>query len=109
MDTAIQDFLSSHPYAETTKRTYEDVLAQVFENITDPAALTASGLLSIIQSKTGWGNSRQCVALAAAQFYSVGKVPTNLLTDRPSHQALLSHQRGLLVHSKKINHERKCK
>ena len=69
----IQNFLSSYPYAETTKRTYEDVLAQVFGNIADPAALTASGLLSIIQSKTGWGNSRQCVALAASQKYLAWK------------------------------------
>jgi len=68
----IRTFLDSHPYAETTKRTYADVLTQVFAHIQDPAALSASGLLSLVQSK-GWGNSRQCVALAASQKFLAWK------------------------------------
>lgn len=68
----IHTFLSSHPYAETTKRTYNDVLSQVLAKIQDPAALTASELLTVIAS-FGWGNSRQCVALAAVQKYLAWK------------------------------------
>lgn len=68
----VQTFLDSHPYAATTKRTYADVLDQVMAQIKDPAALSASRLLAIIQS-FGWGNSRQCVALAASQKYLAWK------------------------------------
>lgn len=68
----IETFLSSHPYAETTKRTYKDVLGQLLAQIQDPAALSASELLAIIQSRD-WGNSRQCVALAAIQKYLAWK------------------------------------
>lgn len=68
METTIQDFLASHPYAATTKRTYFDVLSQVLGKVKDPAALNAAELLTIISS-FGWGNSRQCVALAATQKY----------------------------------------
>lgn len=64
----IQTFLSSHPYAETTKRTYQDILSQILKSIRDPATISASELLHLIQSK-GWGNSRQCVALAATQKF----------------------------------------
>jgi integrase len=68
----VQTFLDSHPYAATTKRTYADVLTQLFAHVEDPAALSASELLSLVQSK-GWGNSRQCVALAASQKFLAWK------------------------------------
>lgn len=63
----ILEFLSTHQYAETTKRTYQSALKQIFTGL-DPASLTAADLITIIQSK-GWGNKRQCVALAAAQQF----------------------------------------
>jgi integrase len=62
----ILNFLASQPYAETTKRTYTDVLTQVFRKVKDPATLCAADLLDVISS-FGWENSRQCVALAASK------------------------------------------
>jgi integrase len=64
----IDDFLASHPYTDETKRTYRAILERVFKPCADPASLSAVGLLTIIQS-VGWGNARQCMALAASQKY----------------------------------------
>ena len=63
----IQTFLASRAYAETTKRTYADILSALLAE-TDPATLTPTTLLSFIQSH-GWGNARQCLALACITTY----------------------------------------
>lgn len=64
----IHIFLSSFPYAETTKRTYLDVLTRLVGHFADPALITATDLLEFLK-QSGWGNARQCVALAASQKY----------------------------------------
>ena len=66
MDISLENFLSSHPYAETTKRTYTDILRRLLDH--HPQDLTASTLLDFINSQH-WGNARACVALAASQKY----------------------------------------
>lgn len=67
MDITLENFLSSHPYAETTKRTYTDLLTK-FLQATDPKTLTAERLLRYIQSQN-WKNARQCLALACFTTY----------------------------------------
>lgn len=84
----IEHFLSSHPYSETTKRTYRDVLSQIFAQC-DPAAITAAQLLKIL-NKSEWGNSRQCVALAATQKFIRWKYGS----DHPALTAKLKRQDG---------------
>lgn len=64
---SIQNFLSSHPYAETTKRTYADILSNFLQR-ENPATITAGGLIKYVQSN-GWGNARQCLALACITTY----------------------------------------
>lgn len=65
----IENFLSSaYPYAETSKRTYRDVITRILGPVQDPASLTAAELIDLL-SKSGWGNKRQCVGLAACQKY----------------------------------------
>ena len=66
MDT-VKNFLSSHAYAETTKRTYSELLIK-FLKTTDPKTITAEGLLHYIQSNN-WGNARSCLALACFTTY----------------------------------------
>ena len=68
MNTDISNFLASFPYAASTRRTYEDVLSRIFAGSQDPAKMTASDLLEILGS-SGWGNKRQCLALAAVQKF----------------------------------------
>jgi integrase len=63
----IDNFLSSRTYAETTKRTYANILSTLLTQ-TDPATLTPTTLLTYIQSR-GWGNARQCLALACITTY----------------------------------------
>jgi len=70
MYTDIDEFLSADTYAETTKLTYSKILIKIFDQVT--ANLTASELLKILK-QTGWGNSRQCVALACTQKYLAWK------------------------------------
>lgn len=67
MDKTVEDFLASHPYAESTIRTYKNILARLVAEQT-PAAMTAIDLVNFVRKKE-WGNSRQCVALAASQKY----------------------------------------
>ena len=65
----IENFLSSaFAYAETSQRTYRDVISRVLGNAPDPASLTAAELVNLIRN-SGWGNSRQCVAFAACKKY----------------------------------------
>lgn len=87
MDT-IELFLSTHPYSNTTKRTYRDVLTQVL-NQCDPAHVTAGELLKLL-NKSEWGNSRQCVALAATQKFLRWKYGA----DHPALQAKLKRIQG---------------
>lgn len=64
----VDDFLSSHPYAATTRRTYSNILALFASQHLDPCQMTASELLAFVHKKD-WGNSRQCVALAACRSF----------------------------------------
>jgi len=68
MNSDIADFLASFPYAASTRRTYEDILSRLLAESQDSASLTAPELLKFI-NKSEWGNSRQCLALAAIQKY----------------------------------------
>lgn len=68
----IDDFLSSFPYAASTKRTYLDILSQFLAEVQSPQSITAGGLLMFIE-KAKWGNSRQCVVLACVQKYLAWK------------------------------------
>ncbi len=79
MDT-IHNFLASHPYAETTLRTYSIILRYLLAHCTNLARLTATELVHIIK-QSGWGNSRQCVALAARNTW-----PGDLAMNTPHFQ-----------------------
>jgi integrase len=68
----IDNFLSSFPYAASTKRTYTDILSHFAVEVSNPQTITAGELLAWINKPT-WGTSRQCVALAAAQKYIAWK------------------------------------
>jgi len=72
MNIDLDDFLASHPYSEATRRTYSDVLSRILARSQDPAKMTASELLKILE-QCNWGNARQCLALAAAQKYFAWK------------------------------------
>lgn len=68
----LQNFLASaFPYAETSKRTYQDVISQVLGSVTESEipTLDPSRLITIIKSIPTWGNSRQCLALHACKKY----------------------------------------
>ncbi len=65
----IEDFLSeAFPYAESTKRTYRDVIPRILSRVPDPSTLTSAELLRLL-AETGWGNKRQHVGLAAVRKY----------------------------------------
>jgi len=66
--TTLENFLASATYADSTIITYRSILTKLLEN-TDPANLDAAGLVKFVKSNKSWGNSRQCVALAACQRY----------------------------------------
>lgn len=85
----LENFLASHPYAASTRRTYLDILNRLFERSQDLSNTTASELLEMIQN-SGWGNKRQCLALAATQKYLGWKYgPTH-----PALSAKLKRLRG---------------
>jgi len=63
----VDEFLSSSPFALTTKKTYARILNDLAAQ-SEIQRWTACDLLGFIQSKQ-WGNSRQCVALAASQRF----------------------------------------
>ena len=67
MNNDVDTFLASHPYAETTIRTYKFILNRLITEY-DPAIMTAINLVTFVR-KQEWGNSRQCVALAASQKF----------------------------------------
>ena len=64
----IEEFLAAHPYADSTKRTYRDVIPRVLTALSDPARASAAEMLQAVQA-TGWGNARQCLALNATRKY----------------------------------------
>lgn len=66
--TTIENFLASATYSDSTIRTYRNILTKL-RSETDPATLDAAGLVRFVKSNDSWGNSRQCVALAACQRY----------------------------------------
>ena len=68
----LDNFLASHPYSDATLRTYRDVLARIFERSQDLSNMRASELIEILK-QSGWGNARQCLALAATQKYLAWK------------------------------------
>jgi len=68
MKIDLSNFLASFPYADSTRRTYRDILSRILARSQDLARMTASELLEILD-QSGWGNARQCLALAATQKY----------------------------------------
>ena len=64
----IEEFLAAHPYADTTKHTYRNVIPRVLALLNEPASATAAELIQAVQA-TGWGNARQCLALHATRKY----------------------------------------
>jgi len=72
MDLDLSNFLASFPYAVSTQRTYRDILSRIFARSQDLANMTAPNLLEIL-NESKWGNSRQCVALAAVQKFIAWK------------------------------------
>jgi site-specific recombinase XerC len=68
MNLDLENFLASHPYAASTRRTYLDILSRILARSQDLASMTAAELLKILD-QSGWGNARQCLALAATQKY----------------------------------------
>lgn len=85
----IETFLASFTYAETTKRTYQAVIPQTLEHVKDTSTINAPELLQLINKKQ-WGNSRQCLALAACQKYLAWKYGTS----HPALQAKIKRQTG---------------
>jgi len=63
----IENFLSSHPYARSTKENYCRILDQLI-TIPNLEKLDAAGLIKFIE-KPGWGNSQQNVAIFCAQKF----------------------------------------
>jgi integrase len=72
MNIDLADFLASFPYAASTRRTYADILSRIFTGSQEPEKMTASELLELL-NQSGWGNARQCVALAATQKFLAWK------------------------------------
>jgi integrase len=68
----IQNFLASaFPYAESSKRTYQDVITKTLQNVPQLglSTLDPSQLINLIKSIPTWGNNRQCLALHACKKY----------------------------------------
>ena len=88
----IENFLASaHDYAETTKRTYRNVIPEILGQVENPASLSAAELIEIIK-KSGWGNARQCVALAACKKYLAWKY-----REHPAQYAKIKRIRGKVL------------
>lgn len=67
MNTDVENFLASHPYAESTKESYRRVLAPIATR-SDLHTLDAANLIQLID-KPGWGNAQQNVALFCIQKF----------------------------------------
>jgi len=89
MNIDLANFLACFPYAPSTRRTYADILSRIFDGSQDPSKMRASELLEIL-NESGWENSRQCVALAAAQKYLAWKYGSG----HPALAAKLKRLRG---------------
>ncbi len=63
----IENFLAAHPYSAATKQTYKKIILRLMSQ-KDLAEITAPSLLNLI-SNQGWGNARQCLALACTQKF----------------------------------------
>lgn len=87
----IEEFLAAHPYAESTKHTYRDVIPRVLSLLEEPARATAAELVRAVQS-TGWGNARQCLALHATRKFLVWTFGNG----HPARQAKLKRIQGKL-------------
>jgi len=59
----IVNFLSSHPYAATTQRTYSEILTRFLSENPTPKTLSARDLIQWIQ-RGNYSNARQCLMLA---------------------------------------------
>ncbi len=64
----LDNFLSSFPYAASTKRTYTDILTRFIAEVPTPQTIMAGELIYYIEH-IGWGNARQCLALACISKY----------------------------------------
>lgn len=67
MNREIENFLSSHPYADSTKDSYRRILEELIV-VPDLHQLDAAGLINFI-SRPGWGNAQQNVALFCVQKF----------------------------------------
>jgi integrase len=67
MNNQVENFLSSHPYAEKTKVIYRPILCELV-TIPNLDSLDAQGLLNFI-TRPGWGNSQQSVALHSSKKF----------------------------------------
>lgn len=65
----IDNFLSSFPYASTTKRTYADILTRFLADVAAPQSINAGQLTNWLEKDTGWGNARQRLGLACIRKY----------------------------------------
>lgn len=72
----IENFLAAHPYADSTKRTYRDVLSRTLARSQDLANMTAAELLEILK-QSRWDIERQCLALAASRKFLAWKYGVN--------------------------------
>lgn len=66
MNREVEEFLSSHPFAETTKETYRRVLDELID--IDLRQLTAAGLVRFV-SRPEWGSSQRYTALCAVRGF----------------------------------------
>jgi integrase/recombinase XerD len=98
----VEEFLASSGYAETTERTYRDVLGRFVLEFPQ-TDLLASNLLTFLHAQ-GWGNARQCMALAACRSFIAWRCGTShpalaarLKRIRGSPQRALSHANALIL------------
>lgn len=64
----IEKFLAENAYTVETKRTYKDILARFISDHPDPRSINAVELINYVEN-IGWGNARQCLALACIQSF----------------------------------------
>jgi integrase len=100
MKTDVGEFLASYPYSEATKDAYRRVFARLLAG-RDLGGLTAAGLVELVQSQ-GWGNSQQCLALAACRKFlcwrygqSHAALSARIKSQRPKHQRVLTPEKAL--------------
>lgn len=67
MNIEIEEFLASHPYAESTKKKYRYILPLLLV-VPDIENLSAAGILRLID-RPGWGNTQQAFTLYSYQKF----------------------------------------